>query len=191
MNIAVYSGSFNPMHIGHLAILRHLVDDAGFDRAYLIVSPKNPLKDGISPDSGQERFNAAKEAVRRQFKATDKNQQKVIADDIELCMPEPHYTIRTLDALRQREPDNDFTLIIGADNLADIRRWKDYGRILSEYGVAVYPRTGFDIPEITSSLMNENGSYRIAALDAATVDISSTQIREGMAAGKDMMEFLM
>lgn len=191
MNIAVYSGSFNPMHIGHLAILRHLVDDAGFDRAYLIVSPKNPLKDGISPDSGQERFNAAKEAVRRHFKATDKNQQKVIADDIELCMPEPHYTIRTLDALRQREPDNDFTLIIGADNLADIRRWKDYVRILSEYGVAVYPRTGFDIPDITASLMNENGSYRIATLDAATVDISSTQIREGMEAGKDMKEFLM
>lgn len=67
MNIAVYSGSFNPLHIGHLAIMKYLVGEGGFDCVYLIVSPKNPLKDGISADSGQDRFNAAVEAVKRHF----------------------------------------------------------------------------------------------------------------------------
>ena len=68
---AVYSGSFNPLHIGHLAIIRHMIEVAGFDMVYLIVSPKNPLKDGISSDSGTDRYNAAVQAVSRHFAITD------------------------------------------------------------------------------------------------------------------------
>ena len=67
MNIAVYSGSFNPLHIGHLAIIKHMLEVAGFDMVYLIVSPKNPLKDSISSDSARDRFNAAVSAVHRHF----------------------------------------------------------------------------------------------------------------------------
>ena len=112
MKIAVYSGSFNPLHIGHLAIIRHMIEEAGFDMVYLIVSPKNPLKDGISSSSALSRFKAAQDAVSRHFDS------KVRVDDIEMNMPEPHYTIRTLNALLEREPGNEFTLVIGADNLA-------------------------------------------------------------------------
>lgn len=189
MKIAIYSGSFNPLHIGHLAIMKHMVEEVGYDMVYLIVSPKNPLKDGISSASGHDRFEAATEAVARHFVMSE--EQKVKVDDIELTMPEPHYTIRTLDALKVREPDNEFTFIMGADNLADIRRWRDYGRILREYGVAVYPREGINLDEVKKSLIEEDNSYRIQILDAPMVDISSTDIREGMAAGKDMREWLM
>ncbi|MDE6147417.1 MAG: nicotinic acid mononucleotide adenylyltransferase, partial [Bacteroidales bacterium] len=52
MKTAVYSGSFNPLHTGHLAIMRFLIEEAGFDRVRLVVSPKNPLKAGISSSSG-------------------------------------------------------------------------------------------------------------------------------------------
>lgn len=189
MNIAVYSGSFNPLHIGHLAIMKYMTGEGGFDYVYLIVSPKNPLKDGISAASGTERFMAASAAVERHFGAG--GDCPVKTDDIELRMPEPHYTIRTLDALREREPGNAFTLIMGADNLADIRRWREYRRILTEYGVAAYPRKGFDLEEIRKELLAEDPSYRIAVLDAGTVDISSTEIREGLASGKDMSNYLM
>ena len=189
MKIAIYSGSFNPLHIGHLAIMKHMVEEGGYDMVYLIVSPKNPLKDGISSASGHDRFEAATEAVARHFVMSE--EQKVKVDDIELTMPEPHYTIRTLDALKVREPDNEFTFIMGADNLADIRRWRDYGRILREYGVAVYPREGINLDEVKKGLIEEDNSYRIQILDAPMVDISSTDIREGMAAGKDMREWLM
>ena len=187
MKTAVYSGSFNPLHIGHLAIMKHMVEEAGYDMVYLIVSPKNPLKDGISSDSGQKRYQAAADAIERHFGA----RSCVKADNIELTMPEPHYTIRTLDALKEREPENEFTFIMGADNLADIRRWRDYGRILREYGVAVYPREGINLDEVKKGLIEEDNSYRIQILDAPMVDISSTDIREGMAAGKDMREWLM
>ena len=187
MNIAVYGGSFNPLHIGHLAIMKYLVGEGGFDCVYLVVSPKNPLKDGISADSGTDRYNAAREAVSRHFH--DSGSVKV--DDIELNMPEPHYTIRTLDALREREPDNTFTTVMGADNLADIRRWKDYGRILTEFGAAVYPRKGFDLDAIKTDLLDENPAYRITLLNAEMVDISSTTIRNAISQGQDMSEWLM
>lgn len=191
MKVAVYSGSFNPLHIGHLAIMKYMVEEAAFDMVYLIVSPKNPLKDGISSDSGMNRYNAAVEAVNRHFEDTEGQTGKVLVDDIELTMPEPHYTIRTLDALREREPGNSFTFIMGADNLADIRRWKDYGRILREYGAAVYPREGIDLDAVKADLLKEDAEFKITIVNAPMVDISSSEIREGVAAGKDMSSFLM
>ena len=183
--IAIYSGSFNPLHIGHLAIMKHMTEVAGFDCVYLIVSPKNPLKDGISSATGQDRYEAAVEAVARH------PELQVRVDDIELQMPEPHYTIRTLDALKEREPGNSFTLVIGADNLASIRRWRDYARLLKEYGVAVFPRTGFDLEAIRTDLMAEDQSYKITLLDAEMVDMSSTTIREALASGQDASAWLM
>lgn len=191
MKVAVYSGSFNPLHIGHLAIMKYMVEEAAFDMVYLIVSPKNPLKDGISSDSGMNRYNAAVEAVNRHFENTEGQTGKVLVDDIELTMPEPHYTIRTLDALREREPGNSFTFIMGADNLADIRRWKDYGRILRDYGAAVYPREGIDLDAVKADLLKEDAEFKITIVNAPMVDISSSEIREGVAAGKDMSSFLM
>ena len=202
MKTAVYSGSFNPLHIGHLAIIRHLIEEAGFDCVYLIVSPKNPLKDGISAASGQERYDAAVAAVNRHFQpsgaedagtssTSEQSYHKVRVDDIELNMPEPHYTIRTLDALREREPENSFTLTIGADNLAGFRRWRDYQRILKEYGIAVFPRTGFDLESIKADLLIEDPAYKITLLKAEMVDISSTTIREALKSGQDMSDWLM
>ena len=189
MNVAVYSGSFNPLHIGHLAIIKYMIEVAGFDMVYLIVSPKNPLKDSISSNSGLDRYNAAIEAVSRHFAITDV--ARVHVDDIELTMPEPHYTIRTLDALHEREPENAFTFVMGADNLADIRRWRDYTRILTEFGAAVYPRTGFDLEKIRQDLLNENPAYKIDIINAPMVDISSTQIREAVSRGEEVSHLLM
>ena len=220
MNIAVYSGSFNPLHIGHLAIIRHLLEAAGFDMVYLVVSPKNPLKDSISSDSGLDRYKAAVEAVNRHFNMASSRtadcgddmphparecsagagiigatasleDAEVRVDDIELTMPEPHYTIRTLDALKAREPENIFTLVMGADNLADIRRWKEYSRILTDYGTAVFPRKGHELTQIRQNLLDEDPAYRIQILDAEMVDVSSTQIREAVADGRDTSHLLM
>ena len=184
--IAVYSGSFNPLHIGHLAIINHMLDEVDFDMVYLIVSPKNPLKDSISSASARDRYNAAVAAINRHFSETP----KVLVDDIELTMPEPHYTILTLDALHQREPENNFTFVMGADSLADIRRWKDYVRILSEFGVAVFPRQGYNLEAIKANLLQENHTYKITLLNAKMVDISSTTIREAIASGDDPSAWL-
>ena len=185
MNIAVYSGSFNPLHKGHEAIIRFLTREAGFDLVYLVVTPQNPFKQAHTLPTGQGRYEAALEAIARH------PDLKVKAQDIELTMTPPQYTIRTLDALKEREPEHDFTLVIGADNLENFAGWRFHERILLEYGVAVFPRKGYHRGHARARLLKENPAYKIRLLKAPLVTISSTQIREGVAAGKDMSRWLM
>ncbi len=211
MRIAVYSGSFDPLHIGHQAIMERLTFTNEFDWVYLVISPQNPLKDPSKALSAERRYRAAIDAVRRH------PELHVWVDNIELEMPAPTYTIRTLDALKKREPENDFTLVIGADNLQNIHRWRDAPRILSEYGVVVYPRKGYDMEQLREMLLEEcrhfpvpyvldasqgvppemvslgdlDRFYKIRLIDAPIVDISSTQIREMLARGEDASAYLM
>ena len=212
MRIAIYSGSFDPLHIGHQAIMEYLTRERAFDWVYLVISPQNLFKDPSKALSAEQRYRAAIDAVRRH------PELHVWVDNIELQMDPPHYTIRTLDALRRREPENDFTLVVGADNLDSMLKWRDATRILSEYGVAVYPRNGFDVNRIREIIYNQmltlpssyvldasamhdtpgtvgledtEHLYHIEIIDAPIVDISSTRIREGIAAGEDMSRWLM
>ena len=212
MRIAVYSGSFDPLHIGHQAIMEYLTREKDFDWVYLVISPQNPHKDASKALNARQRYEAAIDAVRRH------PELHVWVDDIELNMPAPHYTIKTLEALKRREPENDFTLVMGADNLECIRSWRDFPRILGEFGVAVYPRKGYDIERIremlydgmeqtpapyvldistvhttpgTMGFEDRDSLYRIQIIDAPIVDISSTRIREGLERGEDMSGWLM
>ncbi len=212
MRIAVYPGSFDPLHIGHQAIMEYLTREKAFDWVYLVISPQNPFKEPAKALSAERRYRDAIAAVRRH------PELHVWVDNIELSMDPPHYTIRTLDALHRREPENEFTLVIGADNLEGLLNWRDSTRILTEYGVAVYPRTGYDIDRIQSFLYEKmlvlpspyaldstsyhdlpgtvgfediDQLYRIEVIDAPIVDISSTRIREGLANGEDMSIWMM
>jgi len=185
MRIAVYSGTFNPLHKGHLAIMRHLSESDAFDWTYLVISPQNPLKDPSGACSARKRYHDAVDAVMRH------PELKVWVDNCEFGIDGPSYTVRTLDFLKAREPENEFTLIIGADNLHGIRQWKDYARLLSEYGVSVYPRSGYDAEDLKKGLTAECARFRIGLLDCPTVDISSTMIREATARGEDTTELLM
>lgn len=185
MKIAVYSGSFDPLHIGHLAIMEYLTQKEEFDWVYLVVTPQNPLKEAEKARTGGRRFRRARRAVRRHPGL------KVKVDRIELRMPPPHYTIRTLEALREREPDNEFTLVIGADNLDRMHNWREYARILEEFGVLVYPRKGCDAAAARDALLEENPNYKIRLIDAPMVDISSTEIREALQRGENMDKWLM
>lgn len=185
MQIAVYSGSFDPLHLGHLSILRQLVDR--FDAVYLVVSPQNPLKTEDKASGAAQRLRAAREAVARHPELDG----KVKVDDIEFSLSLPSYTIDTLDALQRREPDNRFSLVMGADSLAGLRRWKDYRRILLDYSVLVFPRPGSDMDAAADSLLAENPSYRIERIEAPLVDLSSTLLRGLLAEGEDASAYLM
>ena len=198
MKIAVYSGSFNPLHIGHMAVVRYLLEHGGFDKVYLIVSPHNPFKDSSLTDTGLERLSAARAAIERNGLS-----DRVLVDDIEFHMSVPSYTIRTLDALQEREPSNRFTLVIGGDNLPEMLSWKEGKRIMEQYGVVVYPRDCYDMVRdcriLRTKHRNEEVLFgeekhkplRIKLLkDAPLVDISSSQLRKMAAEGTDTGAYL-
>ncbi len=202
METAVYSGSFNPLHIGHLAILRRLAEL--YDRVLLVVSPINPLKATATALDAQARLDAARAALARhpelsgdipscaeQGKGCRPLHGRVSVSDIEFRLPTPNYTIDTLDALKSENPSDSLTLVVGGDQIADFRRWKDYRRILTDYGAAVFPREGFDTAAIRRDLLRECPRYRIRLIDMPLVPVSSTQIREALASGKDVSTLLM
>ena len=201
MKIAVYSGSFNPFHKGHLTIVSYMLEHCGFDKVYLVVSPQNPFKDSSIADSGEARLDAVRQAVVRHGLSS-----RVLVDDIEFGMPLPSYTVRTLDALQAREPDNRFTLIVGGDNLHSMLEWHEGERIMTQYGIVVYPREGSNIIRDcrilkqkyvnAERLFSDSSSFRHKPLhikllrDAPPVNISSSQIREMIAIGEDVSHLL-
>lgn len=172
--IGVLGGSFNPVHVGHVMLASYLAQYAGLDQVWLMLSPRNPLKeaDGLADDNHR--------LAMLQVAAGDCEHIKVC--DVELSMPRPSYTINTLDRLKKDYPDKQFNLIIGSDNWQIFDRWRDSDRIIADYGVIVYPRPGYDV------VIGDVDGVRF--VDAPVVNLSSTFIREGIALGNDMGAFL-
>lgn len=173
--IGILGGTFNPVHIGHIILATYLRQWNYVDRVWMMLSPLNPLKNGqdILPD------NIRMDMLRIATAATP----DIEPCDIELSLPRPSYTIDTLRTLSQRFPDKHFRLIIGSDNALIFDKWRDYRSILDRYDVIVYPRPGY--PVDTASLYPQ-----MQAVDAPIVEISSTMIRQAVAAGRNIEPML-
>lgn len=183
MRIAVYSGSFDPLHIGHLAILAYL--NQHFDKVLLVVSPQNPFKGESKVSNSFERLEAARKVVKRHPELAN-----VEVSDIEFTMSTPQYTYRTLEVIHEKYPFDEICLVIGGDNLAVFKHWRNYKHILLDYSVLVYPRIGFDSTELRNTLLEENPSYHITLADMPLVNISSTEIRETLSKGENIDKWL-
>lgn len=172
--IGILGGSFNPVHIGHMMLATYLSQWGYVDKVWLTLSPRNPLKDarGLIPD------------MRRltMLNIATKGLPGIETCDIELSMPRPSFTINTLDTLSKRHPAKRFKLIIGADNWVIFEQWRDWQRILDQYGVIVYPRPGYKIDNLTVDGMEY--------VEAPMAAISSTFVRNAITAEKNMNSFL-
>lgn len=162
MKIALFFGSFNPIHTGHLIIANHILNSTDCDKVWLVISPQNPLKDKHSLLNEYDRLHLARLAVEDNYKLEICNE--------EFHLPRPSYTIDTLTYLKEKYPTHIFSLIMGADNIANITKWKNYQLLLDNYTIYVYNRK-------TENISNQISS-NITYLDAPLLDISSTYIRE-------------
>jgi len=171
----IYSGSFNPIHIGHLALANYICEFESLDEVWFVVSPHNPLKNSDDLLNDDLRLNWVKEAIG--------TYDRFQASDIEFSLPRPSFTFNTLQALEEQYPDREFVLIIGADNWHCFDQWKDSDRILAQYPVLIYPRKGFEIDPL--SLPAD-----VILSSAPQIEVSSSFIRNALVKGKDVRFFL-
>lgn len=179
--IGLYFGSFNPVHIGHLAIAGYLTEFTDLNQIWFVVSPQNPLKKKDTLLADHHRLYMTQLAVG--------DSDTIKASDIELKLPVPSYTIDTLTYLKEKYNKNEFCLVMGEDNLYTLHKWKNAAELAIRYPIYVYPRFGSVKPD--SPLLDQLiSTAEIHHVQAPLMQISGTFIRNGIKHGKNMSYFL-
>jgi len=154
--------------MGHLIVAQTIREMTSLEEIWFVVSPQNPFKKNKTLLHEFDRLDLVKEAIGDNYKFR--------ASDIEFNMPRPSYTIDTLVYLNEKYPQHRFKLLIGEDNLVNFHKWKNHEKILSDYGIVVYPRPHKGIIEVEYETAHQ--------VDAPKIDISATLIRKMIKEGK-------
>ena len=144
---------------------------------WFVVSPQNPFKEKKSLLKDHNRLDMVQLAI--------KNYPKMRASNVEFSLPTPSYTIDTLTYLQEKYPEYTFSLIMGEDNLGSLQKWKNYELLLQNYEIIVYPRI-FGEEKKSDYLQHQN----IHQIDAPIIELSATEIRNMIKAGKNTRPML-
>ena len=171
--IGIFGGSFNPIHLGHIGICRDILEKKMVDEIWLMVSPQNPLKPSSGLIDEGLRLKLAKEAT--------KSIKNIKVSDFEFSLPRPSYTYDTLSRLSVEYPKDSFSLIIGADNWYNFKKWYRYSEILMNYNIIVFPRKDFPLKS-----ENVYKHPNVTFLDSKIFPFSSTEVRAYLSQGKSI-----
>lgn len=171
----IFGGSFNPIHVGHIALARQLLKCAGLHEVWFVVSPQNPWKSEQELLDDESRLNMVRIALR--------DEENLLASDYEFHLQRPSYMLNTLRHLSEDYPEREFVLLIGGDNWAQFDKWYGYQEILSNYSIVVYPRRGEHVEE---KELPEN----VSVVDTPLLDISSTEIRNRILQGQSIHDLV-
>ena len=177
MKTGLLFGSFNPIHKGHVALARYFVEQTDLDQVWLVLTPKNPLKEASELLPNDKRL-AMVQKVAAQL-------PQVECCTVEFDLPPPHYTYTTLQVLEKKYPNTSFVLLMGTDLLTQLPRWKFYRELMDRYPLYIYPRK---TPEAPAKALAEHPN--VQHFDAPTLELSATQIRQLSQAGKDVSYLL-
>ena len=175
MKIGLFFGSFNPLHIGHMAIAQYMVEFTDLEQLWFLVSPQNPFKEKNSLLDQHHRLMMVRVATEYhpQFKDCD----------IEFELSQPSYTSDTLAHLREKYPQHVFALIMGSDNLHSFPKWKNHYSILQNHQLYVYPR-----PNSKDCKLRHHPKVHLT--QAPMMDVSASFIRKAIAKQKDISYLL-
>lgn len=177
MKIGLFFGTFNPIHVGHLIIANHLVENSDLDAVWFVVTPLNPHKQKSSLLADHHRLAMVRVAVE--------NYPKLQASDIEFGLPQPNYTVNTLAYIGEKYPQHHFSLIMGEDNLHSFHKWKNYEVILEDNDIYVYPRI-----TANQGISQFDTHPKIHKIAAPIIEISATAIRKGIKEKKEIRPLL-
>ena len=170
MNIGLYFGSFNPIHIGHLIIANHVLNETSINKIWFIVSPQNPFKESKTLLNEFDRLHLVRLATQ--------DDNRIKCSDIEFNLPKPSYTSNTLAFLSEKYPEHQFSIIMGSDSYQNLDKWKNYETIINNYPVYVYKREGHEIKKTFDK--------EAVTLNAPIIQISASQIREHIRSAKSI-----
>lgn len=175
MRVGLFFGSFNPVHIGHMALANYMASFTDLEQVWFVVSPHNPLKQKASLLDQNQRLHMVNLAIG--------DHPKLKSSTIEFGLPQPSYTVNTLAHLAEKYPQHTFSLIIGEDNLESFPKWKNFEHILNHHALYVYPRPGCSKTDL-------HHHPQVKITEAPFIDVSSTFIRTSLRSGKDMTFFM-
>ena len=166
--IGIFGGSFNPIHIGHIALARELLNNTELDEIWFVVSPCNPLKNRNDLLEDSKRLEMVNIALQ--------GEERMKASDFEFHLSKPSYMLHTLQNLTKDYPSNTFILLVGADNWQLFDKWMGYKEIINNYDIIIYPRQNImiDADKLPSS---------VRLVNTPLFNISSTLIREKIKSG--------
>lgn len=176
--VALYFGSFNPVHKGHIALAEWIIEHKKADEVVLIVSPQNPHKEisGLAPEFN--RYEMCGMAC-----AESKYPELIKVSAVEFTLERPSYTINTLRFLSENfGHEMEFALLLGADNVERFDSWRCADEIKRDYEIIVYPRRGYEVKD-----MECRCEY---LADAPLFDFAATDIRKAIAEGRTPSEML-
>ncbi len=176
MTKALFFGSFNPVHNGHIQIAQSALSAAQIDEVVLIVSPQNPFKSKAELAPEEHRLKMAELSTQ--------DLPNISVSDIEFRLPKPSFTINTINQLTKKYPDDWFYILMGSDNLNNFSSWKDYQQILDHCRLLLYKRDTEEIPIKTKS------AYQLTVLYAPILPFSSTKVRKAIKQGDDISEMV-
>jgi nicotinate-nucleotide adenylyltransferase len=170
MKIGLYFGSFNPVHVAHLIIANHILNETYIQKIWFVVSPQNPFKSESGLLNEYHRLQLVRVAIE--------NDNRMKASDIEFSLPKPSYTTATLAYLKEKNPEHEFCIIMGSDSFQNLHKWKNYEVIAKDYEVYVYLRPGFEVANTINA--------KLHIVDAPLLQLSATQIRKYIKEGKSI-----
>lgn len=170
MHVGLYFGSFNPVHVGHLIIANHVINNTAINQVWMVISPQNPFKISKSLLNEYHRFHLVQASLD--------GENNIKASNIEFQLPKPSYTADTLIYLKEKYPTHTFSIIMGSDSFTNLHKWKNFESIINSHDIYIYERPGFQIDNTIKATIHP--------LSAPLLEISSTVIRTLIKEGKSI-----
>ena len=180
--IAIYGGTFNPVHNGHIVSLQYLLDDKRFSKVLMVPAGVPPFKNNISKTVAH-RLHMCK-LVTDQL-------TNLQLEDHETKSDNPSYTYETLKFLSEQNPENKYFWTIGYDNLFHIETWYKGVEILKNHGIIIVNRGGYDPSKAISKQKELEKLYKTEFINITipNIEISSTDIRNRVQENKSIVGY--
>jgi nicotinate-nucleotide adenylyltransferase len=181
MRIGIFGGTFDPVHLGHLILAEQCRDQARLDQVWFLPSAHPPHKADQSITRFDQRCDMLELAVA--------GHPSFRVERIEKDLSPPNYTAETLAELHRRHPEDEFVLLMGADQLPDLPGWYQPRRIVDQASLVVVPRPGVEnwsAERLATALGIDAQAVRMSFVDSPQIEIASRNLRRAVAEGRSI-----